>query len=264
MGSFFKDIAGGLEGAQKGMLGPTYNYAKQIKGPSELVPALSGKGTMPALAGDIAGIINYTQVLVSGDSKAQRNGGSRPLGNRFYLKTGGQCTSSDGQLHDRYIFVNNVPTGSLPFIKSAGGANLPAFRGLVPGTIENLGHLNPLALFGGFMQGTNPKCRKLNLKADYAIDKKTSGFYVADADIANLDGCLWAGNSSSGKNPLKKEETTGCKDGFQNINDIMAGIKTSFGTDLTLKNNPVANAYNLGFSVLIIYLLYQFTIKKGD
>jgi hypothetical protein len=264
MGSFFKDIAGGLSNAEQSMLGPTYNYAKQIKGPSELDPPLSGKGTMPALAADIAGIINYTQVLVSGDSKAQRNGGSRPLGNRFYLKTGGQCTSSDGQLHDRYIFTNNVPTGSIPFISSASGARLPAFRGLVPGTIENLGHLNPLALFGGFMQGTNPKCRKLDLKADYPINGKTSGFYVADADIANLDGCLWAGNGTSGTNPVSRKEATGCKAGFKNMNDIMAGIKDSFGNDLTLKNNPVANAYNLGFSVLILYLLYQFTIKKGD
>jgi len=264
MGSFFKDIAGGLSNAEKSMLGPTYNYAKQIKGPSELDPPLSGKGTMDALAGDVAGIINYTQVLVSGDSKAQRNGGNRPLGNRFYLKTGGQCTDSGGQLHDRYIFTNNVPTGSIPFISSASGANLPAFRGLVPGTIENLGHINPLALFGAFMQGTNPKCRKLDLKADYAVDGKTSGLYVADADIANLDGCLWAGSSTSGVNPVTKKTKTGCKAGFQNMNDIMAGIKDSFGTELILKNNPVANVYNLGFSMFIIYLLYQFTIKKGD
>ena len=87
---------------------------------------------------------------------------------------------------------------------------------------------------------------------------------LADADIANLDGCLWAGSGTSGVNPVTKKEKTGCKAGFQNINDIMAGIKDSFDTDLTLKNNPVANAYNLGFSILIIYLLYQFTIKKGD
>ena len=33
------------------------------------------------------------------------------------------------------------------------------------------------------MQGTNPKCRKLNLKDD----KGRSGYYVADADIADLD-----------------------------------------------------------------------------
>ena len=94
---------------------------------------------------------------------------------------------------------------------------------------------------------------------------KTSGFYVADADIANLDGCLWAGSGSKGTNPVTKDETTGCTDdGFKNMNDIMAGIKNSFGTELILENNPVANAYNLGFSMLIIYLLYQFTIKKGD
>ena len=30
MGDFFKDIAGGVEKAQAGFLGPTNNYAKQI------------------------------------------------------------------------------------------------------------------------------------------------------------------------------------------------------------------------------------------
>ena len=94
MGDFFKDIAGGIEKAQAGFLGPTYNYAKQIKAPDEL--KMSGDGNMPALARDIAGLVNYTEVLTLGKSRAQRTDG--PLGNKFYLKTGGQCKSSDGQL----------------------------------------------------------------------------------------------------------------------------------------------------------------------
>ena len=252
MGDFFKDIAGGVEKVQAGFLGPTYNYAKQIKPPSEL--GMSGDGNMGALARDVAGLINYTQVLVEGKSRAQRTSG--PLGNKFFLKTGGQCKSKNGQLHDRWIYVNNVPTGSIPFLTSMTGAALGDFRGLVPGTVENLGHLNPLALFGGFMQGTNPKCRKLNLKAD---DGKR-GLYVADADIANLNPCLFPGS----KNPVSGKRLSGCKVGFQNINDIMNGLKDSFEGDETLEHNPLAKVYNIGFSALLLYLMYHLVMKSGD
>ena len=256
MGSFFKDMAEGGEKLQAKFLGPTYNYAKQIKSPTEL--GMSGKGTMPTLARDIAGIINYTEVLVAGKSRAQRNQ-NVPLGNSFYIETGGQCKKSDGNLTKRFLYVNNVPTGSIPFISSASGGNLPEFRGLVPGTIENLGHLNPLALFGGFMQGTNPPCRKLGLKASNGVSNR----YVADSDIANLDSCLFANGKTSGKNPVSGVSKTGCAVGFQNMNDIMAGIKDKFGTDaIGLEKNPLANLYNLGFSVFLIYLMYHLIQKS--
>ena len=82
MGDFFKDIAGGIENAQAGFLGPTYNYAKQIKAPDEM--GMSGDGNMGALARDIAGIVNYTKVMVEGGGNASRVNG--PLGNKFFLK----------------------------------------------------------------------------------------------------------------------------------------------------------------------------------
>jgi hypothetical protein len=261
MGDFFKDVAGGVEKAQKGFLGPTYNYAKQIKSPSEL--GMSGDGNMGALARDVAGLINYTEVLTTGKSRAQRPSG--PLGNRFYLKTGGQCKSSDGMLHDRWIYVNNIPTGSIPGITSVTGSALGDFRGLVPGTIENLGHLNPLALFGGFMQGTNPKCRPLKLPGSGGTGTK----YVADADIANLSPCLWSNKDGVGTNPIEKEDGTfrklsGCASGFQNINDIMSGLKNTFEGDETLQDNQLAKVYNVGFSALLIYLMYHLVMKSGD
>ena len=48
-------------------------------------------------------------------------------------------------------------------------------RGLIPGAIENLGHINPLAMFSGFMQGTNPPCRPLKLEGEGGNGKQ----YVA-------------------------------------------------------------------------------------
>uniref|UniRef100_A0A6C0JBX4 Uncharacterized protein n=1 Tax=viral metagenome TaxID=1070528 RepID=A0A6C0JBX4_9ZZZZ len=258
MGDFFKDVAGGAEKAQAGFLGPTYNYAKQILPPSEL--GMSGDGNMGALARDITGLINYTEVLTTGKSRAQRKADT-PLGNKFYLKTGGQCKSADGMLHDRWLYVNNVPTGSLPFITSATGNALGEFRGLVPGTIENLGHLNPLALFGGFMQGTNPACRVLDLPV---TDKSEGGIkYVADADIVSLSPCLF-GKGKVRTNPVSGSKLSGCASGFQNINDIMNGLKNTFEDNETLQYNPLAKVYNVGFSALLIYLMYHLVMKSGD
>lgn len=249
MGDFFKDIAGGVDKAQAGFLGPTYNYTKQIKTPSNL--GISSKGDLDTLARDINGIISYTEVLVSGKSKAQRK--NKPLGNKFFLKTGGQCKGSDGNLHPRWIYVHNVPTGAIPFISNSTGENFPDFRGLVPGTIENLDKLNPLEIFGGFMQGANPKCRKLKLRGDTGISNE----YVADADIANLDPCIFKGN----KNPVSGKKKGGCGDGFKNMNDIMSKIKR---LDMKkLEKNPFANMYNLGFGVLIVYLMYHVLRKTN-
>ena len=56
---------------------------------------------------------------------------------------------------------------------------------------------------------------------------------------------------------------TGCAVGFQNMNDIMAGLKDKFGEDVIgLEKNPLANLYNLGFSVFLIYLMYHLIQKS--
>ena len=82
-------------------------------------------------------------MLVSGGGKASATG--QPLGNKFFLKTGGKCTDkSTGQDVDRYIYINNVPVGNIPFISSGAGVNFSEFKGLIPGTISNLNAFNPI------------------------------------------------------------------------------------------------------------------------
>ena len=104
------------------------------------------------------------------------------------------------------------------------------------------------------MQGTNPPCRKLNLKAD---DGKR-GLYVADADIANLSPCLWGG-----RNPVSGKRVGGCASGFQNMNDIMVGLKDKFD-EIDNSSNPLAKVYNIGFSALLVYLMYHLIMKSSD
>ena len=224
-GGFFSKISKGSGNVSKSFLGPTHNYAKEILSPQEL--GMSDTGNMTTLGNNISGIIAYTDVLVSGKSSAQQNcvGGKcsppcdiksgrncSPLGNAFYLETGGKCKGPNGNLHTRHMYINNKPTGAIPFISDMTGKNTPGLRGLIPGAIENLGHINPLAMFSGFMQGTNPPCRPLKLEGEGGNGKQ----YVADADIADLDPCLFGG-----RNPVSGNEYSGCADGFQNINDIV-------------------------------------------
>ena len=133
------------------------------------------------------------------------------------------------------MFINNIPSGNVPFISDATGRNFPTLRGLVPGTMENIGKINPLEMVAGFMQGAYPECRKLNIKSSSSTGPK-SGVYVANADIANLNGCLWNSKGkprsrwskdTQGKNPVSKLVTGGCAEGFQMMNEKLASINYS-------------------------------------
>ena len=64
MAGFFDKISSGVGNLEKKFLGPTYNYAKQIKTPNEI--GITSKGTMDALGADVQGLIAFTEILVSG------------------------------------------------------------------------------------------------------------------------------------------------------------------------------------------------------
>jgi hypothetical protein len=290
---FFQKVSKGGSNLSNSFLGPTHNYAKEILSPQEM--GMSDKGNMSTLANNVAGIISYTDVLVSGKSRAQHNsefssscdpGSGRncaPLGNAFYLQTGGKCKDKDGKLRTRYMYINNKPTGAIPFISNMSGKNLPGLRGLIPGAIENLGHINPLSMFSGFMQGSNPKCRILKLKGEGGNGRQ----HVADADIADLDPCYWDSNgnprtssttSKSGRNPVAYEidpkgsnaiKTAGCptRSGFVNMNKqfINKKIKTVSNSDNFQKiDNSLDKTFNLIFGGLLIYLMYKGMEKSGQ
>ena len=115
MSNFFTDILKNAKEVEEELLGPDYPYYKYIKNPSEL--GMSGDGSLKQLGKDIDGLVNYVELLVSGKGNASATG--QPLGDKFFLKTGGKCTDkSTGQEVDRYIYIDNVPAGNIPFISS--------------------------------------------------------------------------------------------------------------------------------------------------
>jgi len=176
------------------LLGPSYPYYKYIKTPTQL--DMSDKGSLSQLGKNINGLINYVEILVTGKSKASTTG--NPLGNKFFLKTGGKCKDKDtGESVERYIYVDNVPEGNIPLISSGMGVNFSEFKGLIPGTISNLNVLNPYHMIKAFTAGSNPECTPLTMETiDIYNNKSSETHYVTLVDIESMDPCSFSNKSN--------------------------------------------------------------------
>ncbi len=121
---------------------------------------------------------------------------------------------------ERWIYVNNIPDGSIPFISSgADGRGFKSLRGLIPGALGNLGALNPVQLFNGFTAGTYPDCAQVTLQTvDNNNAKSSETRYIAMIDMAQLNPCSFP----SGYNPASGKSCQGTRDGFHTL-DVKGG-----------------------------------------
>ena len=254
MSNIFQEVLTDAKGVEEKLLGPTYPYYKNIKTPSEI--GMSDKGTIQQMTKDINGLIQYVEVLVTGNSKASSTG--RPLGNKFFLQTGAKCVainnctdpndSSTCENVNRYIYVNNVPSGNIPFISSGLGVNFSEFKGLIPGAMGNLNVLNPFAIMSAFMSGSTPPCQELTMEIiDVNNNKSSETHYVTISDIQNMDPCTF----SNGKNPITNDK---CRETFQ------SGV--SKNASPILSEDPIDQLYFACLSAIGIYILYRFMEKS--
>jgi hypothetical protein len=215
MSNFFSDVITDMKGMEQNLLGPDYLYWKRILKPSDM--GMSADGNFGALTNDVGGLINYVEVLVTGNAGSTTGG---PLGDKFFLKTGGQCTDvASGNKVDRYIYIDNVPNGNIPFISSGlGGTDFTEFEGLIPGLLGDLGKLNPLNLFKSFMMGDNPDCMSVTLQTIVPVadanfndtgkdNVGTETQYVAVADVKNMDPCIFPDKKNPADPSLTCTET---------------------------------------------------------
>ena len=118
---------------------------------------------------------------------------------------------------DRWIYVNNIPDGSIPFIASgADGNTFNDLRGLIPGAMGNLGALNPVPLFKAFTAGTYPDCAKITLQTvDNNNNKNSESRYLALIDVMEMNPCSFPNkvNPASGTTCRGSEGYTGLGDG---------------------------------------------------
>ena len=274
-GNIFKDSLSNAKCLEESAMGPAYPYWKNIRSPSEL--GMTDKGTISAMAKDVAGLINYVEVLVTGSGKGSKTG--KPLGNKFFLKTGAKCMDDKKKLQDRYIYINNVPLGNVPFISSGMGTNFKDLRGLLPGTMSNLNALNPFEVIQGFSAGGTPPCQQVTLQTISTNNKASKEtHYVTKLDLQSMDPC----NFMDGKNPVTKKK---CKQAFGNM-DIYSNeyynddeyynssseedsdsdgeyeIEETDDSLLSLPKDPIVQIYLACLGILGIYILYRIMMKS--
>ena len=90
--NMFEKVLTDATGIQDKLLGPTYPYWKNIKTPAEI--GMSDRGDLQTMGNDINGLIQYVEVLVTGKGASSTGG---PLGNKFFLQTGGKCMDIDSK-----------------------------------------------------------------------------------------------------------------------------------------------------------------------
>jgi hypothetical protein len=204
MSNIFKEVLEDAKGVENKLLGPTYPYHTNIKSPSEM--GMSGKGSIKALGKDITGLTEYVKILVSGKSKASKTGG--PLGNKFFLQTGAKCLDKDSnEKVDRYIYINNVPDGSIPFISEGNGESFNDFKGLIPGAIGDLGVLNPFMIMQSFLSGATPPCQEITMETiDNDNNSSSESHYMTTVDIKNIRPCDFQDGVNPSTNIKCKEE----------------------------------------------------------
>jgi hypothetical protein len=294
MSNIFQEVKTNAQGVEQQLLGPDYPYWENIKSPSEL--GMSSTGNLETLGKDVSGLISYVEVLVSGTSDASKTNGM-PLGNRFFLKTAGQCSpvtnarsipvldsngdtvldgngnpimdlsanpvlDADGNpvMQDRYVYIDNVPNGSIPFISSAMGVNFSNFRGLIPGAMGNMKILNPFTILQSFMEGSAPPCQQITLQTVgptppptslKANERGSETHYVALIDIGNMNACAFP----TGTNPLTDKK---CKEAFTSTND-----NDNYYTPILIRD-PITYFYFFSLGALLIYIIYCLTCRRRN
>ena len=254
MSNIFQEVLTDAQGVQNKLLGPTYPYYKNIKTPSEI--GMSDKGTIQQMGKDVNGLIQYVELLVTGKSSASATGG--PLGNKFFLQTGAKCAATDNctnandasscQQVDRFIYINNVPEGNIPFISNGMGVNFSEFKGLIPGAMGNLNVLNPFAIMRAFMSGATPPCQELTMQTiDVNNNKSSETHYVTLTDISSMDPCSFPNN----KNPITGAS---CKESFQ------TGV--SKDASPVMSDDPMDQLYFASLAMVGLYIFYRFMEKS--
>ena len=246
-------------------LGKSYPYYQYIKGPQDLGMSTNGSD----FANNLKGIGDYGSFLVNGNGPVSVTG--QPLGNQYFLNTGGQCTanvspSSDtscnnssgcSTLVDRYMYVNNITTGDLSFQLSGSGPSptitgLP--RGLLVGILQDIEVLDPFTIFDAITQSTTPPCTAVTLyTTDISNNKSQGTYYVTNNDIVNINPCSFV----SGSNILTNET---CSEGFSNI--YQKGIsQNSKSIDDYFPSDTMILLYFIMLIILGMYIFYKMMHK---
>jgi hypothetical protein len=240
----------------------SYSYVNFIKTPTDL--KMSDKGSIKTLENDIEGLMAYVKLLIEGTSDASKAAKHGPLGNKFFINSGGKCNNVNSldptnRETDRYLYINNVPMGKIPF--TTGLDNMEDFRGLIPGMMEHLDVIDPSNIMTAFSESGTPDCQEITMETIDSKNKVSSEtHFVTLSDIKIMDACLFPADKNKKRiNPVTKAE---CKEGFTGRlqpEDIYVS-DYSYSTHIDYIINDISNDYIsqlflFSFGLFGIYLM---------
>jgi len=239
-------------------LGDNYPYWKYINSPSKM----GMDGNRNSLTADVKGLMAYSDLLISGQSRASATG--HPLGNQYFLNTGGQCCISKDssgnciEQVDRYMYINSIPDGSIPFIQNDMSSDSNAPKGLLIGILEDLEVLDPFALFDAFTSSSNPTCMQITLQVtDTSNNVSQDTQYVAESDVNKISPCKFTDSKYNKTNPFNNKK---CGEAFSNINNAYFD-EDSQSLDRYYPTDPIILLYFILIFILGLYIFYKISYK---
>ncbi len=143
---------------------PNYSYAEELASPREL--GIERGGSFGKIMRAVAGVNYYTDAIGFGSATglAKLSGlDQRPLGIRYFLKTGLQCSNGA----DMYDYIDTVPKGDIlgkRITNELRAMKLPTMQGMAPGMMEDsVSALNPMPLIRAASGSGYPQCKKATL-----------------------------------------------------------------------------------------------------
>jgi len=234
---------------------PEYNYTLYVKSPEQL--GMSSEGSLDVLGKDITGLIAYTDLLISGVSKASATG--QPFGPKYFVRTPLTCKNENGDSTSRYIYFNFIPDGTIPLGLVTIKSN--ELRGLVPGIMSNVAQLDPanvLESLAGNYSAEGDICTEIEMEV---IDKNNKSTfekeYVSNADIKNMSSSWFRDNKKPALNKSSESFI-----GYNANNADSSLFKTSPQNLINVKkNNIIQIMYYNTIGLIGIYIIMRMLLR---
>lgn len=233
-----------------------YKYYDQIRGPSSL--GMSGKGTFKALGKNIDGLKDYIKILIEGDGRASKTGS--PPGNSYFVNTNAKCKDVDNNKEvDRYMYIDNQPSGSSSFVSGGMGMNFSSYRGLLPGILDDMIQINPERIMDAFMESSIPKCKKVRLKTIGNDGESFEEHAVPLEELKNISPCMF----SNRRNPETGKRCEGFTGNMRDVCSLGSGSIFEIEEEKPILSREPREPRELskqlligGSGLLMLYLLY--------
>uniref|UniRef100_A0A6C0HLC1 Uncharacterized protein n=1 Tax=viral metagenome TaxID=1070528 RepID=A0A6C0HLC1_9ZZZZ len=177
------DPIGAASSGADAVLGPSYDYLKDIQSPSK--KGVSSAGTMDQVFTNTGAIAGYVNNLILGPK----------MGNQLFSDTGGKCKAPDGTVVHRWTWINNrmgaddaAAILGPSFQNAVGGSGVD---GIVPGIGGDIAAMNPLKIMNAMVLDGVPPCQAFTCPITDAggADRGTQTHFMSPSLELNMNGC---------------------------------------------------------------------------